>query len=180
MITIKDEASKRMLTFPSNFDEVSAEVLKKLTNHLIIPANKVVLCLVNNIKTSDLALSVKGNKPPQCTTLSLIAKAGDKFLADNGYHVGDMAIIADSDLERGQHITINSGASFGAISSFLVRNENSRMKMIHHNFTDDATGEVIEYICTLSFKIIDSFQLVGAVTMDSHLDDPFKPKAIVE
>lgn len=172
MTKILDASKALEFNFPSTFDEITKEVLIKLTSHVRIPANKVIVCIIGNYDLFELATSIKGKKSADVSVVPLIAKADTKWLTDNGFDLGDMIVTTDSGIQNSVHLHINSGASYNSLISMLS-NEEMRMAAVGRRLKD-SDGNSIERINCIEFKVMNTFDIVGAISMESTLDDPFK------
>lgn len=173
MIQIENKSKGVILSFPQSYKEINADILRRLTNHIIPSTGKVLLALVNDCDLFKLATSFKGNKAPASSVIAIIAKADSEWLEKNHAKVGDSVIITDSELERGIHVYINSGASFASLASYIAKNEEVRTAMVKKTFTD-IEGHIINNVCALEFKMVNQFDIVGFIPIDSVIDDPFK------
>lgn len=177
MVKIYDSTKKLMFSFPKGYDEVTAEQLKELTSHVNLPKNKVLLCLIGRYKLFDVASSVKGKKEPDVAVVSLIAKADGNWMTDCGFKIGDSAVINSSELERGSHLYINSGASYDALCKLLIKDEEFRIAAMQSKVVDSEDNPV-SYIYCLEFKIVNQYDIVGSISLDAKLTDPFEIKEI--
>lgn len=173
MIQIENKSKGVILSFPESYKEVNASILERLTNHIVPSMGKVLLALVKDCDLFQLATSIKGNKVPASGIIAIIAKADKEWLDKNHANIGDSVIITDSELERGVHVYINSGASFASLVNYLSSNDDARLAMVGRKFTD-AKGNIINRICSLEFKMVNQYDIVGFIPIDSVIDDPFR------
>lgn len=173
MIRIENKLKGVVLSFPQNYKEITADVLTTLTNHIIPSTGKILLALVKDCDLCKLAIGVKTRKVPESGVIALIAKADKKWLEDNNTKIGDSVIITDSELERGVHVFVNSGASFNSLVDYIASHENDRSLMVTNKFKD-ADDNVVKNLCSLEFKMVNQYDIVGFIPIDSVLNDPFK------
>lgn len=177
MIKLFDSTKTFEFSFPSNYDEITKEVLIDLTSHVNIPKNKAILCLIGNNALFEVASSIKGKKNTNTSVIPLIAKGNEEWLKETGFHIGDSAVINNSDLERGTHLHINSGCSYDALCRLFVSDEKLRTDAVRSQVVD-TEGNPINYLYTIEFKIVNTYDISASVSLDSELKDIFEVKEV--
>lgn len=169
MITINSEKDKTIFSFPQSIDEVSAESLVELTKHFTIGKGKVLLCLVGSYNLFAVRTAIKGAKDVNASVTPIIAKMNPDVEKDFGYKIGDVAIIAPFDVERGIHAMVSCGASYSNLQRLISTNRDLSDAIINNEVIDEHDN-VVKDICALSFKIVNAYDVAATVSKGDKKD----------
>lgn len=174
MIAIDSIKDELVFKFPQSSDEVSAETLVELTKNYTLGKGKVLLCLVGTYNLFALRTAIRGSKDVNASVNPIIAKVGKDVAESFGYKVGDVAIIALSDVERGIHANVSCGASYSNLQR-LIKNIKELGDAILNNEVVDENENPVSNICALSFKIVNAYDIAATVGKGEKVDSFLEP-----
>lgn len=177
MITIKADDEIYGINFPTSLDEITPEILTKLTANINLPKNYCVIALAFNTKLFDFVAMVNGRKDTNVGVIPIMAKISDEDSAMINSSTGDRLIIYRSNLERGVHVNVNTVISSANAQSYFKRNPT----LVKDIMMDKLHGAAKVYI--LEFKIIPINDISAAIkkdvtVIDSFIDIPKQAKII--
>lgn len=170
MVPIKSINANYGINVPTNRNEITPELLEKLTKHIHLAKNYAIVALVNKVKLWELAASsgvVKGNgKDVVSSVIVLLAKANGELPGK----IGDKVCIARTDLELGLHINGISAISVEGFRNYIASDDALCKSVVNRTALADT-----EYIYLLEFKIIgfNSIKAIIDTEANSVNDDPF-------
>lgn len=169
MITIKSEKDNAIFSFPQSIDEVSAESLVELTKHFTLGKGKILLCLVGSYNLFAVRTAIKGAKDVNASVTPIVAKMNSDVEKDFGFKVGDVAVIAPSDVERGIHAMVSCGASYSNLQRLISTDKEFSSAIINNEVIDDKNNSIKD-ICAISFKIVNAYDIAATVSKGSKED----------
>ena len=155
--------------FPQSSEEISKEVLVELTKHFTLGKGKVLICLVGTYNLFAVRTAIRGSKEITASVNPIIAKISDDVKSSFGFNVGDTALIAPSDVERGIHANVSCGASYSNLQR-IIKNYMSVANKIMDNSIKDENGKDVTDICALSFKIVNAYDIAATITKGDKVD----------
>lgn len=171
MITLKNEKVSRVINVPTLIDDITPEILKKLSANITLPKYKVLIALCWKVNFSDLFFAKKNNKETQVVPLCAKTNIDKKDIEDFEWlKVGKKVIISRSGIEMGVHIHIPNAASMQSISNWaeeVSRAENPNTKTININALPKGQFILIE------FKLVNLSDINGVIESDILSEDPF-------
>lgn len=169
MITIDSQEEKLIFKFPQSEKEVTAENLVELTKNYTLGKGKILLCLVGTYNLFALRTAIRGSKDVNVIVTPLIAKISEDVQESFNFKVGDVAIVAPSDVERGIHVDVTCGASYTNLQK-LVKTHKEFADAIINNDVIDEHGSSVTDICALSFKILNAYDIAATISTGSKED----------
>jgi len=187
MYLLKAENATYGINFFTNIDEITPEILERLTSKINLSEYYTVLCNVYKTTLFNLAAEIGGNKSKTSTMsiIPIIAKTtSDKF------NIGDRPIIAPTSIERGYQVFIPTAASMSSVIGYLKKFNDLRVQLFQKKYTgnilyntsvpspvDGITDkEVIadnnSSIYILDFKIVANSDIVGTIPTNNTINDP--------
>jgi hypothetical protein len=172
MVPIKSINANYGINVPTNRNEITPELLEKLTKHIHLAKNYAIVALLNKVKLWDLAASSGvvnakgGGKDVVSSVIVLLAKANGELPGK----IGDKVCIARTDLELGLHINGISAISVEGFRNYIASDDALCKSVVSRTAFADT-----EYIYLLEFKIIgfNSIKAIIDTEANSVNDDPF-------
>ena len=170
MITLKSEKLDYGINLPTDLAEVNEEVLAKITANINLPKYYCIVAICKRVNLSHLILAAGGNKKysaMKVAVVPLLAKINSEDAELIKAEVGKKVVIAASELERGDHLYLSSGATDNVVNKYINEDENIRKALMLAN------TEV--YI--IEFKIVPVNSIHGCIVKSNNiLEDPFVVK----
>ena len=171
MVPIKSINANYGINVPTSRNEITPELLEKLTKHIHLSKNYAIVALVNKVKLWELAASygvmgVKANKDVVASVIVLLAKANGELPGK----IGNKVCIARTDLELGLHLNGISSISVEGFRNYIGSDDALCKSVVNRTALADT-----EYIYLLEFKIIgfNSIKAIIDTEASSVNDDPF-------
>ena len=172
MITLKNEKLDRKINVPTTMNDITPEILKKLTVNVTLPENRVLVALCWKVNFGDVFFNNKKQNNsaivvPVCAKLNLSNDVKDsyKFL-----EVGKKVVLTRSALEMGVHVHIPNSASMQSIEKWATDATQAQFpgsKSISINVLPEGKFILIE------FKIVSAADISGVIESDILPEDPF-------
>lgn len=172
MITLKNEKLDRKINVPTTMNDITPEILKKLTVNVTLPENRVLVALCWKVNFGDVFFNNKKQNNsavvvPVCAKLNLSDDVKDsyKFL-----EVGKKVVLTRSALEMGVHVHIPNSASMQSIEKWASDATQAQFpgsKSISINVLPEGKFILIE------FKIVNAADISGVIESDILPEDPF-------
>lgn len=179
MITLQAQPNGAGIKVPTKMSEISPKYLTSITSHIGLSDNQALIAMCVGIKLSDLCFlttSPKGNDNSKYRLTSIIAKANVGKDVNFKFNVGDVAVISNTDLERGLHFSgIPSVITSDYISAYLLEHESYRKDIITKvaKDGDEYLGDKVIYM--LQFKIVPLFDIKAVIDVNSSkFQDEFR------
>lgn len=169
MIPINLPEENVCFKFPQSSEEISKESLIELTKHFTLGRSKVLLCLVGTYNLFAVRTAIRGSKEITASVNPIIAKISDDIKDSFGFNVGDVALVAPSDVERGIHANVSCGASYSNLQRIIKKYKSVADKIIDNSIKDE-NGKDVTDICALSFKIVNAFDIAAAISKGEKTD----------
>lgn len=172
MITLKNENVSKVINVPTNINEVTPEVLKKLSSNIVLPEYYTLVALCWEVSFATIFFNKKNDNKgakviPLLAMKNVPEKENDKY---NYLEIGKKLILSRSAIEMGVHIHIPNAASMNSIAAWMESVEkakNPNYKGININTVPSGNFILIE------FKVIPISQICGIINNDIIDDDPF-------
>lgn len=172
MITLTNEKLDRKINVPTTMNDITPEILKKLTVNVTLPENRVLVALCWKVNFGDVFFNNKKQNNsavvvPICAKLNLSDDVKDsyKFL-----EVGKKVVLTRSALEMGVHVHIPNSASMQSIEKWATDATQAQFpgsKSISINVLPEGKFILIE------FKIVSAADISGVIESDILPEDPF-------
>mgnify|MGYP004632037831 FL=1 len=169
MIPINLPEENVCFNFPQSSEEISKESLIELTKHFTLGKSRVLLCLVGTYNLFAVRTAIRGSKEITASVNPIIAKISDDIKDTFGFNVGDVALVAPSDVERGIHANVSCGASYSNLQRIIKKYKSVTDKIIDNSIKDENGNDVTD-ICALSFKIVNAYDIAAAITKGEKSD----------
>lgn len=163
------------IKFPTSYDEFTPEVLKALTEPIILGDNKVAIALVKACKLSAYAFRVSndgkliGKSSNEISVIPFIAKVNET----SRFKIGDTAVIAVSEIERANHInSVIEPAEITLLSTFANCPE-FRNDVINKKAILDDAGNEIDEVLVLSMIVVPEFNIAASIPLHYNVKSPF-------
>lgn len=164
MYQLKSEKANYGINIPTNPNEITADILKTLTENIQLSKNYVILALRYKVKPFDLIMGAKSQKSNVLVSVvPLLAKVNGEI---NG-NVGDRVSITSTDLQMALHVSSVSVLSPDTVKNYIIADDALNKSVINKTAFADA-----EFIYLLEFKIV-SLNAIKAIIVDKVKDDPF-------
>lgn len=158
----------KCIHFPTSMEEISAEMLQKVTSHVKVSAHHSLIAIVYRESIANIALSFKQKKQSITTgVVPIFIKAGE---TDSDYikslNVKDILVIPTSMLSIANHINVPGNSL--SVDKFIT--------MITNDVTvgKRAIPEK-EKVCFVDFKVVGNADIVAAYSgnaeSDCYMDD---------
>ena len=171
MITLKSEKLYYGINLPTDLNEVSKEVLTQITANINLPKYYCIVAICKRVNLSHLILAAGGNKKysaMKVAVVPILAKINDEDGELIKAEVGKKVVIAASELERGDHLYLNCGATDNLVNKYINEDENLRKGLMLAN----TEAYIIE------FKIVPVNSIHGCILKTNDItQDPFVVKA---
>ena len=164
MYLLKSEKANYSLNLPTSKDEITPEILTKLTEHIHLSKNYAIIALRYRIHPFDLVMGGKSQKPGlQVSIGAVLSKVNGEIQGK----IGDKVSISKTDLEMGLHINGVTQISVENVRNYINSDDALSKSVINRTAFADT-----EFIYLLEFKI-DSINSIKALIDNETLDDPF-------
>lgn len=166
MYQLKSSKADYILNLPTNPDEITPEVLTKLTEHINLSKNYAIIALRYKVSPFELAMGAKTIKQNvQVSVVPLLAKVNGELNGD----IGDRVSISQSELSLGVHINGLTKISVDNVKDYINSDESLSKSII--NKTAFA-GADTKFIYLLEFKIV-GINSIRALIKNKQTDDPY-------
>ena len=164
MYKLKSEKANYGINIPINANEITADILKTLTENIQLSKNYAILALRYKVKPFGLIMGAKSQKSNVLVSVvPLLAKVNGEI---NG-NIGDRVSITSTDLQMALHISSVSVLSPDTVKNYIIADDALNKSVINKTAFADA-----EFIYLLEFKIV-SLNAIKAIIVDKVKDDPF-------
>lgn len=176
MITLNSSKQKFALNVPTQLSEITPEYLAKVTNHIHLCDNYAMIALVLTTKLSEYCYTLNNPKAKDAqvgvTPMIVKFKTSDDVHVD--FNPNDIAIISNTELERGYHVNVPSMISSDKVGSYIMEDEDLR-KAIQIGELKNENGERLgdNYIKLIQFKIVPISSITGSFTPINYIEDEF-------
>ena len=138
MIQLNNKTKEFALNVPTSFKEITPEYLNKVTEHIKLAENYAMIALVLTTKLSEYCytLNSNSNKQPEVGVTPIIVKFNKTDDVHVDFEAGDIAIIANSDLERAYHCNVPSMITSNRIAEYIMSDEQFRKDLQLGNIKD--------------------------------------------
>lgn len=163
------------IKFPTRFDEFTPKALEALSKPISLGDNKVALALVKSCKLSTYAFRVDNNgkligkSANEVAVIPFIAKTSDA----SKFNVGDVAVIAVSELERANHINSTIEPAEISLLSVFANCPEFRNDVINKKEILDDAGNKIEEVLVVSMVIVPEFNIAASIPLHYEVESPF-------
>lgn len=172
MITLKNEKVKKVINVPTTVNEITPDVLDKLTKNVVISKYHALVALCWKVGFGDIFFNSK-NKDKGAQVIPLLAKANipeNEIEEYKWLSIGQKLILTRSAIEMGVHVHIPNAASVNSISDWaesVEKAEHPDAKGISINTLPKGQFILVE------FKVVNVSDISGAITSDTLEEDPF-------
>lgn len=170
MLTLKSDKLSYGINLPTTIDEINKEVLTKLTEHINLPKYYAVVAICKRVDLAQFLFATSGNKKAnvKVSVVPVLAKIGDEAGKDINGEAGDRIVMAPSDLERGDHVHLNTLITDINVRNYLDSDEALRRAIF--------SGEKFknEEVYIVEFKIVPVSFIHGCIHKPASIkNDPF-------
>lgn len=173
MITLQNEKVKKVINVPTTVNEITPDVLDKLTSNIIISEYHALVALCWKVTFADIFFNQKRNDNKGAQVIPLLAKAAipekesDKY---NWLNKGQKLILTRSAIEMGVHVHVPNAANINSISNWANAVEEAEHPGNKgRNINTLPKGEFI----LIEFKVVNLSDISGVITSDVLDEDPF-------
>lgn len=170
MLTLKSDKLNYGINLPTSIDEITKDILGKITNNIALPKYYAVIALCKKVNLAQFLLATSGNKKAnvRVSVVPIIAKIGEEAAKEINAEAGQRAIIAVSDLEMGNHLNINTAINDSNVRNYLDSDEALRRDIFSGNKYKEENVYIVE------FKVVAVSTIHGTITHNVNIDDdPF-------
>lgn len=196
MLELKSGSKNYGINLPTDLKEITPEILTEITNGIKIPKYHAIVALCFQVKLSDVAINVSGNKETTVSVIPMLAKISDEDATLINTTIGDKIVVDRSSLERGTHINIAIMAASNNVKHFIREDETLRNNLLkggngtieslevfdinqNKKRKDDIVLSKSPQVYILEFKIIPVNDIKASIPVDSITTDPFKIKSSI-
>ncbi len=133
MLTIKSEKAKKVLKLPTEFNEVTKEVLDLMTANIKLAPNYCIIAMLSKARLDAIGIANNNRNENSISVTPILAKfhEDDKDYFDkNRWNLNDRVLIAKTDIEMSLHLDIpNNPWSLSHVGNFC-RNDEELLKSI--------------------------------------------------
>lgn len=166
MYQLKSSKADYTLNLPTNPDEITPEVLTKLTEHINLSKNYAIVALRYKVNPFELVMGSKTTKQGvQVSVVPILAKVNGELNGD----IGDRVSISQSELGLGIHIGGLTKISVDNVKDYINSDDNLVKSIM--NKTAFA-GADTKFIYLLEFKIV-GINSIRALIKNKQTDDPY-------
>lgn len=182
MLTIKSNALKKGIKFPTSVDEITAESLNEITAGIKLPKHYAIIAICFRTKIFDFVTLMKNPKNTDVYVIPIMAKISDEDAETINTKVGDKLIIDRSTIERGVHINIPTIISSNNARNFFTSDQELSKAILTKKTTGyDVDIETIEPIVqgispsifVIEFKIVPINDISASIPINNKIVDPF-------
>ena len=172
MITLKNDKVAKVINVPTTVNEVTPEVLEKLSANIYVAKYYSLVALCWNVSFADIFFNQK-SKEKAAQVIPLLAKMNVPDAEKDDYkwlEVGKKLVLSRSAIEMGVHIHVPNAASMQSIQNWaeeVDKVERPTAKGLSINTLPQGKFILIE------FKVIPVSQISGVINGDSLPEDPF-------
>jgi len=172
MITLKSEKVSKVINVPTTVNEITPDVLEKLTKNVVISKYHALVALCWKVGFGDVFFNSKKNERG-AQVIPLLAKANfpEKDAEEFKWlSVGQKLILTRSAIEMGVHVHVPNAASVNSISAWaesVEKAEHPEAKGISINTLPKGQFILVE------FKVVNISDISGVITSDTLEEDPF-------
>ena len=172
MITLKHDKVKRVINVPTSVNEITPEVLEKLSANIYVAKYYSLVALCWNVGFGELFFNQK-NKDKSAQVIPLLAKFNVPEEEKKDYtwlETGKKLVLSRSAIEMGVHIHVPNAATTNSIQAWaeeVERAERPGSKGMSINTLPQGRFILIE------FKVVPLSQISGVINGDTLPEDPF-------
>lgn len=186
MFYLKSATSNYGINIPTDVNEITAEHLKAMTEHINLAPYHCVVAQVMQVDLFKFIMSNNTNDGvkviPLLAKINIPSDMKDPIQAN----IGDRLILPGSVLEHGLHAFVPTASSYGAVKGYVEKDAvlrtslsnktyagNLKHKGIKDYTTKDVQEDCTNEVCILEFKIINLSHISGTMQLNPKIDDPF-------
>ena len=187
MLLIKGENEVTGIMFPTSLSEISADVLKELTDIVKLPKYYSVIALCARVKLFDIATTVSGDKNPNFPVTNILAKFGEELKETIDCYPTDTVVIDRSSIERAIHLNIPCSINTKSVNKLLKNNpkltnsiikgqyriEEGKLIFNDNNISKQLISSNSPIVYVIEFKIIPNNNIYGLIPRGGLVIDPF-------
>lgn len=178
MVTIKSETKSYGIIFPSDVNEISANILKQITSGVNLPKHYCIVALCFKTRVFDFAMMISSKKETNIAVIPLLAKISDNDSEEINAKVGQKLIIDRTNLERGVHLRLPIMVSSDNARKYISDDPKLVKSILNKDDTyKKITNDGLKDIIIMEFKIIPVNDISAAIDIDNKVIDPFIYKA---
>ena len=170
MITLKNPASKFVVTVPESINEIPVSYLEKVTKHITLSENYVLVSVISTIDLAELLWlkDSNSNRQPKIDVTAVIAKSVYSNLP-----VGKVVIMSPTDLQMAVHVDVPCSITTNNIIQYI--GDGNYAKDIKLGAIVDTNNNPIskKRICVLAFKIVPVANIHAIHDLDGEVEDDF-------
>lgn len=185
MLLVKSEKKSYGIKFPTSIDEITPKYLKQLTDNVSLVDKYAIVALCARTKIFDFVTMINNPKNSDLSITPILAKISDEDAKTIHAEIGSKIFIDRSSLERGNHVSINTGISTNNAANYFKQDS----ELIKSIYNKDYTGIVIDKkmnnglvksnspeIIIMEFKIVPICDIKGSIKRNVTFIDPFLNK----
>lgn len=174
MVQLFSQEQSYLINVPTSLSEISAEYLQKVTDHIHVAEHFAIVALVLTTKLSEYCYTINNpnGKAPTIGVTPILVKFNSNE-ATSHLKVGDIVIISDTDLERGNHLNVPSIITSDRVGAYLM-SDAKYIKDIQIGEAKDDKGNRIgdSMVKLLQFKVVPVCDIHASYGhVDSIVDD---------
>ncbi len=173
MVTLKHEKVKKVINVPTTVNEITPDVLEKLTSNITISKYHALVALCWKVSFADIFFNKGKDNGRGAQVIPLLAQAAIPEDSADEYKwlvKGKKLILTRSAIEMGTHVHVPNAASINSINAWaqaVAEAEHPGAKGININTLPK--GEFI----LVEFKVVNLNDISGIIDGDKLADDPF-------
>lgn len=173
MIQIKSEKKSYGINFPASIDELTADVLKSITEQVKLPKHYCIIALCFKTRLFDFVVAMNSKKEHSISVVPVLAKISEEDSAETNAAVSDKVIISRSSLEMGTHLNLPVMISTDNARNYLASDEDLTKSIITRSNPIFKDMIKRDNIIVLEFKIIPVSDIKATVPLNAAGIDPF-------
>lgn len=133
MLTIKSEKAKKVLKLPTEFNEVTKEVLDLMTANIKLAPNYCIIAMLSKARLDAIGIANNNRTENNISVVPILAKfhEDDKdYFNKNGWNLNDRVMIAKTDIEMSLHLDIPNNPWSLSYAGNFCRNDEDLLKSI--------------------------------------------------
>lgn len=174
MIEVKSINADYSINFPTDLNEINADVLNQLTTDVKLPKYYCLVALAYKTTLFNFATSLNGKQEFNMMVAPIMAKISDEDAASCNSEVGDILIIDRSSLERSVHIGISTVVNASKAKSYLAKDTELVKSIVKRDGRIIDKNTANSSIILLEFKVVPINTISASFRQDIEHTDPFK------
>lgn len=109
MLVIKSTKAKKILSLPTDFKEVTKEILEEMVANIKVAPNYAVIALLASERLDAVCQMTKNRSEKASTIVPLLVKINDSdkdYFDKNSFNINDRVMIAKTDIEMALHLSV--------------------------------------------------------------------------